>query len=841
MVTKKPLLAWVRESNLTLQLLLLAVILLTVAARVLPLEMQKRIINEAISLKQVDLLVLYSSLFLVSVLVASGLKYVINYLQTSLGEQALKGMRQQLFEHILTLPLSFFRKTSAGTVIASLVQELTAAGEFVGAAIAIPVTNILTLLAFAGYMFYLSPTMAAISLATYPLLIIILPPLQRRSNNWNKARVESTRQLSNKISEAIGGIHEIHGNGSFHIEARKHKGFLDQLYRVRITWTLYRQGVKVVNNLFQSTGPFLLFLVGGWLAIHGRFDLGALVAFLSAYEKIYDPWREIMDFYQVYQDAKVRYEKTMEAFDETPEFTLRPGEERPHQELRGDIEIRNLVFQVDGGIRLLDGIDMTLPQGAHLALVGFSGSGKSTLAQCIGQLHRYTSGSIRVAGQEVAEMPKSDMAHNLGYVAQAPFIFDGSIRQNLLYAVEADLPPDTPRDDADQIADPALLPSLDRQIEVIQQTGIFQDVLRFGLNTILDSEDQETRDRCIAVRQAFHRDHGEALGDDVEFFEEGRYLHYSSIVDNLVFGHPLKPEHAKETLLHNAFFRRFLEERQLHLPLLALGAELARQTVDILGELPPDSLFFEQSPIAAEELDRYKEIVARPGRLHLANLNDEDRDALLEIALRFTPGRHKMAGFPQRLEQQLLEAREQYREALTAHDPNACAFYRRDHYIQSQTILDNLLFGRAKSGQPHAQDRIQQAIVMLLIEEDMLETVVQIGLRFRVGSKGDKLSGGQKQKLAIARAFMKEPPILILDEATSALDNRSQSRIQNLLETKWKGRATCVAVVHRLDIIKNFDQVAVMKAGKIVEQGSYDDLMAKKGNLHALVHGNAEH
>jgi len=108
-------------------------------------------------------------------------------------------------------------------------------------------------------------------------------------------------------------------------------------------------------------------------------------------------------------------------------------------------------------------------------------------------------------------------------------------------------------------------------------------------------------------------------------------------------------------------------------------------------------------------------------------------------------------------------------------------------------------------------------------------------MTYQVGTKGDRLSGGQRQKVAIARAFLKAPKILILDEATSALDHKSQTRIQNLLETRWKKKSTVISVVHRLDTIKNYDQVAVMKAGKIMEIGTYDDLLARKGILHELV------
>ncbi len=105
------------------------------------------------------------------------------------------------------------------------------------------------------------------------------------------------------IGETVSGIHEVHANASFNLENRRYAGFVDRLSRVRVVWNLYKYAIKVSNNFFQSLGPFVLFLVGGYLAINGRFDLGALVAFLSANEKLYDPWKELMDFYQVYQDA----------------------------------------------------------------------------------------------------------------------------------------------------------------------------------------------------------------------------------------------------------------------------------------------------------------------------------------------------------------------------------------------------------------------------------------------------------------------------------------------------------------------------------------------------------
>jgi energy-coupling factor transporter ATP-binding protein EcfA2 len=362
--------------------------------------------------------------------------------------------------------------------------------------------------------------------------------------------------------------------------------------------------------------------------------------------------------------------------------------------------------------------------------------------------------------------------------------------------------------------------------------------MRFGLNTLLEpGENEELTRKIIRVRRNFQEEFGSELQDYVEFFDENRYLYYSSVAANILFGAPLKEEYNVANLPGNEYFLKFLDEAQLTRPLMTLGAELARHTVDILGSLPPDEVFFEQSPISAEEIDDYKKVVERLNKSRLPQLSREDQGRILELGLRFIPGRHKMAALPEILEDLILDGRALFKEKILQDDPEAFAFYSSKDYLYSQTILENVLFGKTKTDNPQAQEKINQSIIQLLIEEDLLETIAEIGMDFQVGAKGDKLSGGQRQKLAIARVFLKNPKVLIMDEATSALDNKSQERIQNLLEKRWKGRSTLIAVVHRLDTIKNFDKVAVMRSGKIVEIGTYDELIAQEGSLYELVYG----
>ncbi|MCP4622395.1 MAG: ABC transporter ATP-binding protein, partial [bacterium] len=547
-IVKRSLFSWIFAGNLKLQLLLLLIIVVMVFARIAPLEAQRRVVNEAIKLRNIDLLLLYCGIYLVAVIFASTLKYLTNIIQTLITQRTTARMRKDLYRHILTLPLNFFRKTQPGTVVNALTTELTLPGNFVGMAVAAPVTNLLMLLGFAAYLFWLNPLLAAVSLSIYPIVIFLVPILQRGANKANKKRVDAARTFSACIAESISGIHEIHGNGSYRIEGRKYNKLVDRLLKIRIVWSLYRFAVKTANGFFTSLGPFLVFLLGGYLTIKGQLELGALVAFLSAQERLFEPWKDLIEFYQVYQDGHVNYQRTMEYFDVAAEHEIEPRG-RDVLELEGSVEVKDLSFVTDTGIHLLDGINMSLKPGEHLALVGFSGSGKSTLALCIGQLYKYTSGSVMIGDKEVSGLTKKDMINNIGFVAQNPFIFDGTIEDNILYSSRAKI------GDNGQAETNKELPTLDDIIAVLHQTGIFVDVLRFGLNAILThKEHEELVNVIVRIRKNFQEDYGTELADYVEFFDENKYLFYSSVAGNLTFGAPNQNDFSSQNLAKNKYF-----------------------------------------------------------------------------------------------------------------------------------------------------------------------------------------------------------------------------------------------------------------------------------------------
>jgi subfamily B ATP-binding cassette protein MsbA len=156
------------------------------------------------------------------------------------------------------------------------------------------------------------------------------------------------------------------------------------------------------------------------------------------------------------------------------------------------------------------------------------------------------------------------------------------------------------------------------------------------------------------------------------------------------------------------------------------------------------------------------------------------------------------------------------------------AIVTQDVFLFDDTIRNNIAYGM-----PNATEEEIQAAVKAAALEPFIESLPH-GLESQVGEAGDKLSGGQKQRISIARAILKNAPILILDEATSALDSESERHIQTALDNLMQGR-TCFTVAHRLSTIENADRIIVMENSKIIEMGTHQSLIEKDGKYANLV------
>lgn len=847
---------YIIRRSLRHQLILTAIIFVSIGVGLIPLDLQKRIINQAIAMGDLPALLWLCAGFLVAVLAAAALKYVITNYIGWISETMLSNLRRDLYQRILRFPLPHFRNTSPGQLIAMIVGEVEELGIFFGEALSTPIQHGLTLIALIGYMAYLNPWMALAGVAIYPFQIWLIPKLQRRVSELSRERVKLVRGLSDRIQESVTGVQEIYANDTVAFESSVFGGWLERIFRVRIRIYNLKYLIKQLNNFLAKLGPFLLFLIGGWLIITraGSFDVGSLVAFLSAYERLNEPWRELLNYYQQKDVAEVKYEQVIANF-EVP--GLRPpfaAEERPPEplpELAGAYEARGASVVLDGTTAALDKVQFVTPPHEHIAIVGTPGSGRSTLTLVLAKLYGY-SGTLLLDRMELAEVPSAVAGRRIAYIGSEPRLFTGTLFENLVYGLRhpparaaaaardgggdgtnggpvdwLDLAPVGVADRAGLIA--AIL-------ETARLVGLEQDLFAFGLRATIDPEQKpEIAARLLTARrlvmERFAREGGEAA---VEFFDRDRFAAYASIGENILFGQSAAPELALDRLAEHEHFRRVIAEVDLRGPLLALGAQLAREMVEIFKDIPADhELFANFSLITATELPEYVRLVSRlePGAPD--DLSAEDQQRLIALSLRLIPARHRLGRIDPSFTAKVVAARRRLAETLPP--PLAAAFfpYDRERYSAHGTLLDNILFGKVIATSSLAVKKVSTIAEEVLTTHNLRDAVMEAGLDYYVGLGGSRLSPVQRQKVALARALLKRPQILILDEAASIFEEPRRAEIHERLTEAMQG-GTIIAVLERPELARYYDRVLVLDAGKVAEAGTYEELAAKESLFRHL-------
>src|SRR5262249_53256371 len=173
-------------------------------------------------------------------------------------------------------PLPAFRKKSSGEMISMITAEVEALGGFIGDAFALPIFQGGTLLVILGFLLYQNPFMALAAVALYPVPFYIIPRLQRKVNRMSKTRVRLMRALSDRISESVSGVSEIHAHGAARYELAEFSGRLGGIFDVRFQIYTWKFVIKFLNNTINQLGPFFFYSIGGYFVIKGQLDVGTL-------------------------------------------------------------------------------------------------------------------------------------------------------------------------------------------------------------------------------------------------------------------------------------------------------------------------------------------------------------------------------------------------------------------------------------------------------------------------------------------------------------------------------------------------------------------------------------
>jgi putative ABC transport system ATP-binding protein len=364
-----------------------------------------------------------------------------------------------------------------------------------------------------------------------------------------------------------------------------------------------------------------------------------------------------------------------------------------------------------------------------------------------------------------------------------------------------------------------------------------RDVYHMGLRGTIDPDAQpEVAAAVLEARRAMR----ERLADPrfsrlVERFDIERYNSNATLAENLLFGAPVDETFDIDHLAAHPYVQQILDRAGLTDTLVEVGLKVAATMVELFVDLPPDHEYFRQfSFISADDLPEYRALTTRADPSRLDTLSRDDRQRLIALTFKLAPARHRLDLVDEALQARVLEARRLFRENLPEELRGSVAFFDAERYTAAASLQDNILFGKIAYGQAQASERIGELISEVLNELGLHERVVEVGLQAHTGVGGGRLSLAQRQKLALARAILKRPEMLILYEATASLDPSEQQAILDALLQEF-GERSVIWAVSRSDWAEKFDHVLVMRSGRVVGQGRYDELNRDGSALHDLI------
>jgi ABC-type multidrug transport system fused ATPase/permease subunit len=397
-----------------------------------PPYLAKVAVDEGIRAQDLELLtvviVLFVAAALLNLLTSSAQTYFIGWT----GERILADLRNKLFDHLQRLSLGYYERNRAGVIISRLTNDVDALDQLVTDGVTSLVQNTLLLLGSAVILFFLDWRLALATLAVFPLMALATGIFRVRSSRAYSSVRERLGLVTATLAEDIAGMRVVQ---SFTREGANQRHFR----RVNSEYRAANHETVVLNGLYF---PFVDFLsavataivlgYGGWLASSGEVSVGTLFAFLLYLSNFFDPVQQLSQLYNTFLAAVAALDKIMDVLDEEPVIVDRPGVE-PLPRIEGHVRFEDVRFGYGEGVEVLHGIDLDVPAGTTVALVGHTGAGKSTIAKLLARFYDPRAGRIAIDGHDLRDVTQESLRRQLGIVPQEGFLFAGSVRDNIAF------------------------------------------------------------------------------------------------------------------------------------------------------------------------------------------------------------------------------------------------------------------------------------------------------------------------------------------------------------------------------------------------------------------------
>jgi ABC-type multidrug transport system fused ATPase/permease subunit len=391
------------------------------------------------------------------ILVAAGafiVQHIFNSLRIILNntfeQRVIFDLRSDLYSHIQLLPLRWFDNRATGDLMTRVIEDVNSVERVLIDGIEQGVVAILQVIIVVGVMFYLNVKLALLALVPFPLLVAGALTYTLTAHRRYRLQRRASSDMNALLHDNLAGVRQIK---SFVREREEHARFnrvSDQLRHATLVvmrvWAIYSPSM----SMFEAIGALLVVGFGSQAVLSGSMQLGDLVAFLMLTAFLYDPISRLHQLNQLVQAGRAAGERVFEILDEPLEpgfgvaaLKAQTGLRTPNVRVAGDIRYENVSFSYAEGLPALRRVTFHAAPGATVALVGATGAGKSTLVNLLVRFYEFSSGQIYIDRKPIREYELRTLREAIGVVTQESFLFNGSIRDNLLMgkpdATEAEL------------------------------------------------------------------------------------------------------------------------------------------------------------------------------------------------------------------------------------------------------------------------------------------------------------------------------------------------------------------------------------------------------------------
>ncbi len=362
--------------------------------------------------------------------------YAQTYLVGWVGTRALQDLRERVFAHLQSMSIGFFTRRSPGVLISRMTNDIEALNQLLTSGVTTLFSSGLTLIGVVAIMFALDVKLALVTFLTFPLVAAASIVFRIASHGAYRETRERIAAVTAYLQETLSGVRVVRSFGQEPRHATAMTELNEANREANMRTVFLNASYFPAIELLTAVGTAAIILYGGTQAIDHAIQIGTIVAFIGYLQVFFSPIQELSQLYTTYQQGMAALDKIFELLDTEPDMVDAPGAIDPGQ-LRGEIAMEGVWFSYSEGSEAggwaLEDVDLHVPPGQTLALVGETGAGKSTFAKLVARFYDPQRGTVAVDGHDLRGVQQRALRRQLGIVPQEGFLFSGSVRENVAF------------------------------------------------------------------------------------------------------------------------------------------------------------------------------------------------------------------------------------------------------------------------------------------------------------------------------------------------------------------------------------------------------------------------